>query len=337
MTNMTRLALSALLSALLIGLGVVRAPAAGWEATAADLLKAEKPGFGGLCGLAVNHETGDVFLDLSDKGLYRSCDQGQTWKKHGPEVKGRTEWPGCLALDPTGTSRGMVLATVYGGPAGVSDDAGASWRWLGQQSGHVDWCALAWAGGHRRFVLALRHESGGELIASRDGGKSFAVVGKGYGPAWVFDDQTAVVAQMRTKERPKPHLLRTTDGGRTFQEVGEGTATALPRWRDGTLYWLVDGALLATTDAGKSWKKLSGLAGGRYGPVFGRDTRHMFVLTGDGIAESRDGGSTWGKALALPKELKGVSPLTWLDYDPKNDVLYVLKMGSGLYRQRRGR
>jgi hypothetical protein len=26
-----------------------------------------------------------------------------------------------------------------------------------------------------------------------------------------------------------------------------------------------------------------------------------------------DGGATWEKPIALPKELKGVSPLTWLD------------------------
>ena len=34
----------------------------------------------------------------------------------------------------------------------------------------------------------------------------------------------------------------------------------------------------------------------------------------------------------MPKELKGVSPLTWLDYDPVNDVLYVMKMTSELYK-----
>ena len=27
-----------------------------------------------------------------------------------------------------------------------------------------------------------------------------------------------------------------------------------------------------------------------------------------------------------------MSALTWLDYDPKNDVLYVMKMGSDLFR-----
>ena len=47
-------------------------------------------------------------------------------------------------------------------------------------------------------------------------------------------------------------------------------------------------------------------------------------------------GATWAKPIAVPKELKGVSPLTWLDYDPANDALYVMKMTSELYRWERG-
>jgi photosystem II stability/assembly factor-like uncharacterized protein len=325
------------LSAIFLILTATRAPAADWEATTADLVKAEKPGFGGVCGVAVDRATGDVFIDLSDRGLCRSTDQGKTWRKHGPVVKGRTEWPGCLAFDPTGKTRTLLLATVYGGPVGVSDDAGENWKLMDKACGHVDWCAIDWTGPKRNFVLALKHESGGLLLASHDGGKGFAEIGKGYGPAWVFDEKTAVVAEMKTKERPKPRLLRTADGGQTFEAVGDYTATALPKWYDGTLYWLVDGALLSTTDQGKSWKKLSQLKDGRYGPVFGKDARQMFVLTRDGAVESGDGGATWGQPLALPKEVKGGSPLTWLDYDPKSDVLYVMKMGSDLYRLARGR
>ncbi len=334
MTQMTRIAAAALFL-----LMAARAPAADWEPTGAvALVKSEKTGFGGVCGVAVDRASGDVFFDLSDIGLYRSTDQGKTWKKHGPAVKGRTEWPGCLAFDPNGRTGGLLMALVYGGPVRFSDDAGDTWKTvMSEKSNHVDWCAIDWTDPARKFVLALKHESGGMLIASHDGGKTFSEVGKGYGPAWVFDDKTAVVAEMKAKDRPKPHLLRTDDGGKKFAEVGDYSATALPKWRDGTLYWLVDGALLATTDTGKTWKKLSDLNDGRYGPVFGKDAKQMFVLTKDGVAESIDGGATWGTPLALPKEVKGGSPLTWLDYDPKNDVLYVMKMGSDLYRLARGK
>jgi photosystem II stability/assembly factor-like uncharacterized protein len=304
--------------------------AAEWEPVATELLKSEKTGFGGLCGIAVDHATGDMLIDLSDRGLFRSTDHGKTWAKHGPVVKGRTESPGCLLSDPTGKSKRVVMALVYGAPIGISFDGGASWSQLDAKSQHVDWAVVDWA--EMKFVLALKHESGGLLLASHDGGKTFAEVGKGYGPAWVFDGQTAVVAEAKSKDRPKPRLQRTGDGGKTWDPVGDHTATALPKWRDGTLYWLVDGALLSTADQGKTWTRVSDVKDGQYGPVFGKDPKHLFVLTKSGVVESTDGGTSWAKPVALPKELKGWSPLTWLDYDPTGDVLYVMKMGSDLYR-----
>jgi hypothetical protein len=304
--------------------------AAEWEPVATDLLKAEKTGFGGLCGVAVDHETGDVLVDLSDRGLFRSADRGKTWARHGPVVKGRTEWPGCLLFDPTGKSKRLLMALVYGAPVGVSSDAGATWTQLDPKAQHVDWAVMDWS--EMTFILALKHEADGLLLASRDGGKSFAEVGKGYGPAWVFDGTTAVVAEAKSKDRPTPRLMRTTDAGKTWDAVGEHTATALPKWRGETLYWLADGALLSTADRGRTWKRISDVRDGQYGPVFGKDDRHLFVLTRTGILESTDGGATWGKPVPLPKELKGSSPLTWLDYDPKADMLYVMRMGSDLYR-----
>ena len=39
--------------------------------------------------------------------------------------------------------------------------------------------------------------------------------------------------------------------------------------------------------------------------------------------------------MALPKDLKGVSALTWLEYDPVHDTLYVMKMGSELFKLER--
>jgi photosystem II stability/assembly factor-like uncharacterized protein len=304
--------------------------AAEWEPTATELLKAEKTGFGGLCGIAVDHATGEVLIDLSDRGLFRSTDRGKTWAKHGPVVKGRTEWPGCLLFDPTGKSKRLVMALVYGAPVGVSADGGATFSHLDGKAQHVDWAVADWA--EMKFVLALKHESGGLLIASRDGGKTFADVGKGYGPSWVFDDQTAVAAEAKSKDRPKPRLLRTADGGKTWDPVGDHTATALPKWRDGTLYWLVEGGLLSTADQGKTWARISDVKDGQYGPIFGKDAKHMFVLAKTGILESTDGGASWYIPVTLPKELKGTSPLTWLEYDPTGDVLYVMKMGSDLFR-----
>jgi hypothetical protein len=69
--------------------------------------------------------------------------------------------------------------------------------------------------------------------------------------------------------------------------------------------------------------------------VFGSDEGHLFVLTRRGIVESRDGGGTWSEPLPPPADMQGIGGLTWLEYDPSRDILYLMKMGSDLYRLRR--
>jgi photosystem II stability/assembly factor-like uncharacterized protein len=313
-------------------------PAGEWVAVTTELIEKEKPGYGKLCGVVVNHKTGELIVNLSDLGFYSSKDQGKTWTRLNTQViKGRTEWPGCLQLDPVGEGKTMVSALVYGAPLGVSTDGGAAWSFMDKKSTHIDWFALDWSDPEHKFVLALKHESGDLLLMSRDGGKSFQEVGKGYGPAWIFDNKTAVVAEAKSKTKPMAGLLRTTDGGQTFQPCATFSTRALPRWHQNALYWLVDGALIVSSDKGATWKKIGDVKDGRYGPIFGKDARHLFVLANAGILESSDGGTTWSKPIELPKELKGVSPLTWMEYDPTHDTLYVMKMTSELYRLERGK
>ena len=203
---------------------------------------------------------------------------------------------------------------------------------------------MDWTDPDRKFVLAMKHEAGGLLLVSRDGGATFAEVVKGYGPGWIFDGQTAVVAQIPTKDRSTPRLLRTTDGAKSWQPcaayrpVGVESTQALPRWQDGKLYWLVEGALIASADKGATWQRVAAVKDGRYGPVFGQTSRHMFLLTKAGIIESTDSGATWSNPIRVPTPaVKGIHGLTWLAYDPQNDVLYLMTMGSDLFKLERKR
>ena len=327
-----------LLALLLLCASTVRA-ADEWQPVATELLKQEKTGFGGLSGVVVDRDTGDLFVCLSDRGVFRSTDQGKTWARHGKDdkdiLKGRTETPGCFQIDPTGKTKQFILPRVYGAPITVgSTDPAAAWRTMDKKSVHVDWCAVDWTDAERKFVLTFVHESKERLVlVSHDGGKSFTEASKGHGlGAWIFDADTAVVALAKSKDKPKGGIVRTTDGGKTFAPVAEYAAVCLPKPQGDTLYWLVEGALLKGTEKGEKWTKVSDIKDARYGPVFGKDAKTLFVLTNAGVIESTDSGATWGKPIPVPKELKGVSALTWLEYDPKNDVLYVMKMGSDLYK-----
>jgi photosystem II stability/assembly factor-like uncharacterized protein len=328
---------TAILSLLTL-LAASSAPAADWQPVTTELLAREKTGFGGLSGVVVDPATGRLFVCLSDRGVFTSADRGKTWERLGKEpFKGRTENPGCFLLDPTGKTNRLLLPLVYGVPISFGTADKGEWRTADKASVHVDWCAADWTDPDSKFLLALKHESGGVMLRSRDGGKSFDEIGKGYGPAWIFDGNTAVAAKLKTKDNPKGGIVRTADGGKTWTPAAEFTPNpiALPRWHDKSLYWLADGALFKTADSGATWEKVSAVKDPKFGPVFGKTAKQMFVLTGAGIVASADGGATWGAPLAAPKEMKGVAGLTWVAYDPTADVLYIMKMGSELYALKR--
>ena len=218
-----------ILTAFCLIIPIAPAAAQDWQPITEALIVAEKPGFGKLCGVVVDHATGDVTINLSDKGLYRSTDAAKTWQKLGTPFKGRTETPGCMMLDPTGGKR-LVAALVYGSSILVSPDRGESWKPLDKKSTHVDWCAVDWSDPDLKWIYTLKHESGDLLLVSRDGGKSFAEVGKGYGPAWIFDNKTAVVAQAKSKNNPKPGYLAPPTAARRFSLRASILPRALPRW-----------------------------------------------------------------------------------------------------------
>ena len=79
----------------------------------------------------------------------------------------------------------------------------------------------------------------------------------------------------RRTGRRRASFLRLTEvetcPGRPANTAGPSAGRAL--------YWLLEGSLIATTDQGMTWKKLSDVKNAQYGPIFGRDAAHLFVLT----------------------------------------------------------
>ncbi len=224
------------------------------------------------------------------------------------------------------------MATVYGGPVLVgSPDVDPPFRAMDKKSGHLDWCAVDWTDPDMKFALAFKHEAGGLLLLSRDAGKTFTEGDKGLRVGGV--GVRSADGRGRACERkgtPKGGIVRTTDGGKTFTPWAKAPPCRCRGGRargcTGSLKGAPEGDEKARSGEGRGRGRT-----GRYGPVFGKDAKQMFILTTSGVIESADAGGL-GAPVAVPKELKGVSALTWLDYDPKSDVLYVMKMGSDLYK-----
>ena len=141
---------------------------ADWEQVTSGLAKQEKAGFGGICGVLVDRANGHLYLNVSDKGMYRSTDHGKSWTPFGAPFKGRTDWPGCLAFDPVGKSDKLLAALVYGAPVLVGTTKGDAWTMLDKKSMHVDWCAVDWSDPAMKFMMAMKHETGGMLLVSHD-------------------------------------------------------------------------------------------------------------------------------------------------------------------------
>jgi hypothetical protein len=132
-------------------------------------------------------------------------------------------------------------------------------------------------------------------------------------------------------------LMRTTDAFQTVSPGGDYSAVALPRWHNGVLYWLVEGGMIASRNRGETWERVtSEIRDGQCGPVFGTSPRHMFVVVPRGVRESTDGGTRWSPVVPLPPRMGKVTR-GWVEYDPCNDVLYLMQMASELCRLERAR
>lgn len=99
-------------------------------------------------------------------------------------------------------------------------------------------------------------------------------------------------------------LALPTDGGRTFA-VGEGRLLSYVSWGASDALFGIDPSrvLFRGTDtgtgAGIRWARVSGVPGGAPQALTVVDARRLLVATQDGVHESRDGGRTFERRVAV--------------------------------------
>jgi hypothetical protein len=74
-----------------------------------------------------------------------------------------------------------------------------------------------------------------------------------------------------------------------------------------------------------------------WGPLFGKDARHIVVADFQGFLQSADGGQTWRRLAPLPPFAGGLVPklpgqFLSIAWDPNANLLYASRMGSATYR-----
>ena len=311
---------------LLLSAFTVSAFAGEWVNISDPVTAPLKPGYGGpTAGVVVDRAGGDVFMVVSDLGLWHSTDHGATFARCDEKnIGGRCETGWALQADPAG--KRLVCFMIYGDSA-MTADGGKTWtKW---KTSHLDFGAVDWADTGKR-LLAIRHESGGVLTTSDDGGATWTNLEKGFSGCGVIDHATFVA----TKEK-EPGIFRSTDTGKTWTQVFPETPTAaVPVVFESAAYWPTGKAVLVSRDKGATWSALPGAVEASHGPFF--DTAKHFVVVGkSGFSETKDGGATWQPAAPLPPEFKIARVGPHFAWDPRADIFYASTMTKPTFKYAR--
>ncbi|WP_328346635.1 F510_1955 family glycosylhydrolase [Streptomyces violaceus] len=254
---------------------------------------ADSNGSSAASGTTVSHIHG-LGLDPADERLYVATHEGV----YTPDASGEPE----LVGDSKDDFMGFIVAgdkTFYasghptsGGNKGLikSTDAGETWNSL-SLSGESDFHALESAHG-----TVYGYDSTNGLVRTTKGGVSWKdgarleALDIAVGPG----DPGVVLAT--TAEG----VARSSDGGETFAP-GKGPVMAFLSWtaKDGLYGIDTSGGLNRSTDGGTTWKKVSTVPGGRPQALTAVGAEHVLAATQTGVFESKDGGRTFKKRLAV--------------------------------------
>ncbi|MCW3100733.1 MAG: carbohydrate-binding protein [Chthonomonadaceae bacterium] len=291
---------------------------------------------GGTAGVSVDRVTGDVNMIVADQGVWRRSLPGTTFARvDDGNIGGRCETGYALNADPAGK---RIAFFMLDGKSGITLDNGHTWSAFQSHGRGWDFGVVDWSRILVRDVLAVHHESGGELYRSVDAGQNWQLLGKDFTAIGIFDLNAYVASK-------GDGILRSADGGASWTKVSDLTPTGRTLCVfNGVGYWLTQEGLLTSKDRGKTWQKQGSPLESAWGPFFGKDENEIAVVgrrgKEAGIWQTEDAGKTWKLVAPFPQLGANDHPdwtpskqwaAGWFynfGWDWKNNTFYASHMGN---------
>ena len=219
---------------------------------------------------------GTVHGNNPERGVYRSNDGGQTWKRilHVNDSTGASS----LSMDPsnprilyaaTWEHRRLPWSVRSGGPGSAiwkSTDGGDNWQKLNEGlpslMGKIG-LAVSPANPNRVFAIVETEKSTSGLYRSDDAGKTWALLSNDQdisSRSWYYMEVAADPLNANTVYVLNAPLMRSVDGGKTFQPIRVGHGDTHDLWinptKPETMILGDDGGAEITHNGGKSWSTL---------------------------------------------------------------------------------
>jgi photosystem II stability/assembly factor-like uncharacterized protein len=275
---------------------------------------------GATAGVTVDRTTGVVSVVICDQGLWQSSDHGTTFARiDGKAIGGRCETGFALDADPAG--KRLMAFMIYGSSA-LTLDGGATWG--ASKLSHLDFGAVDWSDPDARTMISIKHESGGEAVLSKDAGKTWSSLGKGFKTVGIFPHGVLMADRGTGIER--------SEDGATWAKVADQRPIGLAmRVFQGVGYWTSDAGVLVSRDVGKTWSLIGAPVKAWYGPYVGKDDKHLVVVGKDGVSETTDAGATWTVVAPLPPQFTVGIVGPNFAWDPIANIFYASSMGKPAY------
>ena len=222
--------------------------------------------------------TGHVWNDNDERGVFKTSDGGNTWKKVLAGANGSTGC-GMLAMSPLEPK--TIFASMWdfrrqgwtfrsGGPGSglyQSTDGGNSWTELNDKNSkglpEKPWgrIAVAVAPGKPQVVYAMIESKKSALFRSDDGGKTWNRLDASRFMIWrpfYFANLIVDPKDENKVFKPDGPLLLSVNGGKSFSSVGNAHGDFHDIWIDpsnpNVVYTGDDGGLWRSEDGGTRWK-----------------------------------------------------------------------------------